>query len=856
LPIHPPAHAPAHAPVTLITPTAAMSPAVHGGRAKCLQRLIRLDMPVPTTVALSFDAVRGIARGEMPDIGAILEPFGPGPLLSVRPSSLDPDWGGPSAILNIGMSDARHAAMAAALGEAVATQLYLRFIQSYAVHVARLDPDAFHLPEEPSRAALRAMLKAYEVETDEEFPQDPAHQLAEVLRSMARAWEGTTARLLRLAKGAPQDAGLGLVVQAMALGVGAGESGSGVIQFVDAQTGLPRLTGRYLSQSQGREALTAEGRALYLTRDARGPSFEEQCPAAFAELIRYGGLIRARLREEMQIEFTLAGGQMRILDGVRVQRSNRAAVRIAVALAQDGIIGRDEAVMRVDPQALSEMLHRQVDPAAPRDVIVRGIAASPGAAWGRIALTAAEAEAVAARGENCILVRRETTPEDIRGMHAAKGVLTVRGGITSHAAVIGRGLGLPCVVGAADLEIDRKRRTVTAPGGRVLAEGDIITVDGTSGDILAGEPRMLEAALDDTFVTLLDWADTFRDIGVRANADTPRDAQTARNFAAEGIGLCRTEHMFFEGDRIGLMREMIFAESAADRKAVLERLLPLQRSDFAELFAIMQGQPVCIRLFDPPLHEFLPADRAGMRELAESLSLPLADVEARVAALTEYNPMLGMRGVRLGITVPEIYDMQARAIFQATVLASDRGDPVVPEVMIPLVSAMREVELVKGRIDTIAAAVRAETGVNFAYRLGVMVETPRAALRAAEIAQHAAFLSFGTNDLTQMTYGLSRDDAGRFMGAYVRAGVYEEDPFHSLDIDGVGELLKIGAERGRRGRPDITVSICGEHGGSRRAIEFCRKQGFDYVSCSPFRVPVARLSAAQAAIRDRMESKS
>ena len=838
-------------PVTLITPTAPMSPDVHGGRAKCLQRLVRLDMPVPTTLALSFFAVKSIAKGQMPDMAAVMAPFGPAPLLSVRPSSQDPDWGGPGAILNIGMNDARHAAMIETVGKTAATALYLRFIQSYAVHVARLDPDAFDLPAEPSRAALRAALGAYEAETDEAFPQDPTVQLAEVLRSMARAWEGTSARLLREAKGAPTEAGLGLVVQAMALGVGAGECGSGVIQFVDAATGQNRITGRYLSQSQGREALTAQTGAIYLTRDARGHSLEELCPDAFAELIRYGGLVRAKLREEMQIEFTLENGQLHILDGVRVQRSARASVRIAVALAEDGIIPRDEAVMRVEPAALSELLHRQVDPTAARDVIVKGIAASPGAATGRIVLSAGEAQASAARGEACVLVRRETTPEDIRGMHAAQAVLTVRGGITSHAAVIGRGLGLPCVVGASDLIIDRKRRVIHGPDGRSFAEGDVITVDGTTGAVLAGEPATLEAALDPAYRTLLGWADMFRDIGVRANADTPADAQTARNFDAQGIGLCRTEHMFFEGDRIGMMREMIFAKSADDRRAVLERLLPMQRADFAALFGIMQGRPVCIRLFDPPLHEFLPSDKAGMRELAAGLALPLSDVVARVEALAEYNPMLGMRGVRLGITVPEIYEMQARAIFQATVGVSRDGAPVVPEVMIPLVSAMREVELVKGRIDRVAAAVRSETGVDFDYRLGVMVETPRAALRAADIALHASFLSFGTNDLTQMTYGLSRDDAGRFMSTYVQQGVYEEDPFHTLDIEGVGELLKIGAARGRSGRPDVTLSICGEHGGSRSAIAFCRKQGFDYVSCSPFRVPVARLSAAQLAILDQ-----
>ncbi len=837
--------------ITLITPTSSMRPELVGGRAKCLQRLIRLNMPVPTTVALSFHAVQAIARGQLPDIGRIMEPFGPAPLLSVRPSSLDPDWGGPGAILNIGMTDARHAAMCAAIGEGPATSLYLRFVQAYAIHVARLDPEAFDLPDQPSLAALRAALAAYEFETDEAFPQDPQVQLTEVLRSMARAWDGTTARLLRQAKGAPADAGLGLVVQAMALGVGAGESGSGVIQFVDATTGERRITGRYLSQSQGREALSAEKGAIYLTQDGRGPSLEERCPEVLARLIAYGNQIRVRLREEMQIEFTLENGELRLLDAIRLPRSSRAAVRVAVALAEDGIIPRDEAVMRIAPSTLSELLHRQVDPAARRDRIVTGIGASPGAAAGRIVFTADEAQATAARGEDCVLIRRETSPEDIRGMHAARAVVTLRGGITSHAAVIGRGLGLPCVVGASDLAIDRKQRRILSPDGRSFAEGEVITVDGTTGEILAGEPKMLEAALDAAFQTLLAWADDFRDIGVRANADMPHDAQTARNFAAEGIGLCRTEHMFFEGERIGMMREMIFAETANDRAAVLDRLLPMQRADFAALFGIMQGLPVCIRLFDPPLHEFLPSDKAGMRDLAEWLALPMSDVEARVEALQEYNPMLGLRGVRLGITVPEIYDMQARAIFEATIAASREGEAVVPEVMIPLVSAMREVELVKARIDAVAAAVRSETGVNFTYRLGVMVETPRAALRAADIALHSSFLSFGTNDLTQMTYGLSRDDAGRFMSSYVKLGVYEEDPFHTLDVDGVGELLRIGAERGRKGRPEIVLSICGEHGGSRKAIGFCRRQGFDYVSCSPFRVPLARLSAGQLAIEDR-----
>ena len=841
-------------PVTLITATAPMSPEVHGGRAKCLQRLVRLEMPVPTTVALSFDAVRELAKGHMPNMSELLAPFGTAPLLSVRPSSQDPDWGGPGAILNIGMNKKRHAEMTKEIGQTAATAIYLRFIQSYAVHVARLDPEAFDLPDEATDVALQAALDAYEFEMDEEFPQSVESQLEEVLRSMARAWDGTSARLLRQAKGAPANAGLGLVVQAMAFGVGSGQSGSGVIQFIDETTGSPLVKGRYLAQSQGREALAEETGALYLTKDPRGPSLEDQLPEVFNTLIKFGEVCRNRLREEMQIEFTVENGKLSVLDAVRVQRSARASVRVAVTLAEDKIIPREDAIMRVQPAALSEMLHRQIDPSAKREVVASGIAASPGAASGKIVFSANEAQASAARGEPCVLVRWETSPEDIRGMHAAQAVLTMRGGITSHAAVIGRGLGLPCVVGASDLSIDRKKKLLVTEEGRSFAEGEVITIDGSSGNVLAGAPALIEAALDDKFQTLLAWADELRDIGIRANADTPTDAQTARNFQAQGIGLCRTEHMFFEGDRLGVMREMIFAESAEDREAVLERLLPMQRDDFAELFKIMQGQPVCIRLFDPPLHEFLPVEKSGMRDLADQLDLPLSDVNARVEALTEYNPMLGMRGVRLGLTYPEIYDMQARAIFEATVAASSSGDPVVPEIMIPLVSAMREVEMVKARIDAVATAVKGETGASFTYRLGVMVETPRACLRAEDIAEHAAFLSFGTNDLTQMTYGLSRDDAGRFMSAYVHAHVYEEDPFHTLDTDGVGELLEIGAKRGRKGRENVMLSICGEHGGSRSAIDFCRKLGFNYVSCSPFRVPIARLSAAQLAISDRLKS--
>lgn len=837
--------------VTLIVATSPMSAASHGGRAKCLQRLVRLELPIPKTVALSFDAVHGIVAGKLPDMDALLAPFGDSPLLCVRPSSQDPDWGGPGAILNIGMNDARFVDLCDSMGPEAASALYKRFVASYAIHVARLDPDVFDDITIDGQEGLSQVLRAYEDENEEPFPQDVRVQLAAVLRSMARAWEGTTARILRQAKGAPADAGLGLVVQEMVLGLGAdgqGECGSGVIQLVDGQTGLAQITGRYLSQSQGRDALGADAAALFLECDDRGASLEELAPEAFADLIAYTRIMRNRLREEMQAEFVIENNKVHLLDGVRIARSAQAAVRIAVSLAKDKIISREEALMRIEPRALNELLHRQIDPDAIRDRLAIGIAASPGAASGKIVFSGSAAQASAARDEPCILVRRETSPEDIRGMHAAAAVLTERGGMTSHAAVIGRGLGLPCVVGASEISFQINKKLLISPDGRVFKEGDIITIDGTSGDILAGEPQMIESAQDDAFETLMAWADEVRDIDIRANADTPADARTARHFKAQGIGLCRTEHMFFEADRLTVMREMIFADAPEDRRAALERLLPMQRDDFTKLFGIMQGLPVCIRLFDPPLHEFLPHDRPGHRALAEALDLPLSDVTRRVEALSEYNPMLGMRGVRLGITVPEIYDMQARAIFEATIAANKDGDPVVPEIMIPLVSAKREVEIVKTRIDAVAAAVHNETGIEVSYRLGVMVETPRAALLAGEIAPHTAFLSFGTNDLTQMTYGLSRDDAGRFMSSYVQQGVYPEDPFHTLDIEGVGELLKIGAARARKAQPDLVLSICGEHGGNPESIAFCRSAGFDYVSCSPFRVPVARLAAAQLAI--------
>ena len=831
----------------LITPSARIATATHGGRAKCLQRLLRLELPVPKTVAISFSGVHSIAAGNFEDLPEILSNFNNNDLLCVRPSSESPDWGGPSAIMNIGMNNLRYEELKQKLGADAASSIYINFVQAYSLHVARLDPDIFNPVETQNTAALAKVLEIYESETEHEFPQDITTQLSEILRSMARTWESTTARLLRQAKGAPLDAGLGLVIQVMAFGLGEGESGTGTLQLIDENDGKPKIKGRYKEQSQIRPEKSSEG-ALYLTKDDRGYSLEDNNEEIFRQLVEFATIMRVKLREEMQIEFSIQNGVLHILDGIRTPRRSQAAVRVAVTLAEDGIISRNEALMRVEPRAISELLHRQIDPEADRDVLGSGVAASPGAATGKIVFSAESAQSYASRGIDCILVRRETSPEDVRGMHAAVGVVTERGGITSHAAVIGRGIGLPCVVGVKDIRFQIKSKSLICNNGRQLKEGDEITIDGTSGDILFGSHKMVEAALDDAFQTLLEWTEEVSDMTVRANADTPQDALTARKFNAQGIGLCRTEHMFFESDRLTVMREMIFSKSAEDRRLVLERLLPMQRKDFIELFEIMKDLPVCIRLFDPPLHEFLPSDREGMHDLAEALGLPLSDVVRRVETMGEYNPMLGMRGVRLGVTVPEIYEMQARAIFEAIVQVSREGISVVPEIMIPLVSAKREVELVKKRVASVASQVGLETSAEVNYKLGVMVETPRAALRASDIAMNSEFLSFGTNDLTQMAYGLSRDDAGKFMSQYVQQGVFQEDPFHILDPEGVGELVKMGADRARSIKPNITLSICGEHGGNPESIAFCHQLGFHYVSCSPYRVPVAKLAAAQVAI--------
>lgn len=632
---------------------------------------------------------------------------------------------------------------------------------------------------------------------------DPA-EVIDTLRAMAQTWSTATAKILRQANGAPEDAGLALIVQRKVEGGPARQ-----VQGIDVASGVTLHQG-----------------------------IDKATKSQLLEAAKFLGDVAA---------FEMIGDQ--IVDVMPAQRVSRAEIQVVVDLVHAGILTREEAVLKIDPRALVEQLHPQIAPNGDVDIVCRGIGGSPGAAQGEIVFTALAAQAAHSQGRQAILVRSETTPEDIRGMHSAAGVLTSTGGTSSHAAVIAQGIGVPCVVGASEVKIDADAKTLTLCDGSLLSEGDPLTLDGTQGLVMRGALKLTHSPLSEAFKTLMAWADDIRQIGVRANADTRHEAETAKRFLVDGIGLCRTEHMFYEDDRIIVMREMILAEDLATRQAALKKLLPMQRDNFVELFELMEGAPVTIRLLDPPLHEFLPKEQEDIADLAAAMALPEDVVRARIEGMQEFNPMLGKRGVRLAVTMPEIYDMQARAIFEAATLAREKtGHVIEPEIMIPLVSADKEVQLVRARIEAIATEVLEETGTRPVFHLGIMVETPRAALRAGDLARSSTFLSFGTNDLTQMTFGLSRDDAGRFMREYVNRGVYAEDPFLTLDVEAVGELILTAVNRGRATNPNITIGLCGEHGGDPASVRFCQVAGFDYVSCSPYRVPIARLAAAQATL--------
>jgi pyruvate,orthophosphate dikinase len=631
-------------------------------------------------------------------------------------------------------------------------------------------------------------------------------------------------------------------------------SATGVAFTRNPSTGEKRLYGEFLINAQGEDVVAGIRTPQEITEAARGeagsnkPSMERALPQAFKELQRIYGVLERHYRDMQDLEFTVEQGNLWMLQTRSGKRTAKAALKIAVDLANEGLISRKEAVARIDASALDQLLHPTIDPNAERNIIATGLPASPGAASGEIVFSADEAEALKAKDKSIILVRVETSPEDIHGMHAAEGILTTRGGMTSHAAVVARGMGKPCVSGAGALRVDYAAGTMSI-AGRTFKAGDVITIDGSTGQVLAGRVPMTEPALSGEFATLMGWADAVRKLGVRANADTPNDARVALKFGAEGIGLCRTEHMFFDEGRIRAVREMILADDEKSRRAALAKLLPMQRADFVELFEIMQGLPVTIRLLDPPLHEFLPHSEEEIAEVAAAMGADPKKLADRARELNEFNPMLGFRGCRLALVYPEIAEMQARAIFEAAAEAAKRtGKPVVPEVMVPLIATKAELDLVKASIDAMAEAVARESGRSVKYQVGTMIELPRASLRAAEIAQSAEFFSFGTNDLTQTTYGISRDDSASFLGTYMARGILAADPFVSIDREGVGELMRIGVERGRATRAKLKVGICGEHGGDPASVAFCHEIALDYVSCSPFRVPIARLAAAQAAL--------
>ncbi|MCW5709727.1 pyruvate, phosphate dikinase [Shinella sp.] len=792
-------------------------------------------------------------------------------LLSVRSGARASMPGMMDTVLNLGLNDRTVEALGHDAGDArFAWDSYRRFIQMYGDVVMGLDHEVFEeiLEDEKGRLGheqdtelsavewqhiIARYKQTIQEELGEAFPQDPEVQLWGAIGAVFASWMNARAVTYRTLHNIPAVWGTAVNVQAMVFGNLGNSSATGVAFTRNPSTGENKLYGEFLVNAQGEDVVAGIRTPQNITEEARiasgsdRPSLEKLMPEAFAEFRGICDRLERHYRDMQDLEFTIERGKLWMLQTRSGKRTAKAALKIAVDMATEGLISEGEAVARIDPASLDQLLHPTIDPRARRDVIGSGLPASPGAATGEIVFTSEDAVRAEEEGRKVILVRIETSPEDIHGMHAAEGILTTRGGMTSHAAVVARGMGTPCVSGAGTLRVDLRNELLVAQG-LTLKKGDVITIDGSSGQVLKGEIPMLQPELSGDFGRIMEWADRTRRMKVRTNAETPADARAARSFGAEGIGLCRTEHMFFEGSRINVMREMILAEDEAGRRASLAKLLPMQRSDFAELFEIMHGLPVTIRLLDPPLHEFLPKSDEEIAEVAAALFIEEAALRRRVDTLHEFNPMLGHRGCRLAISYPEIAEMQARAIFEAAVEAArTTGAAVEPEIMVPLVGLKAELDYVKARIEAVAKAVIAESGVAINYLVGTMIELPRAALRAHVIAESAEFFSFGTNDLTQTTFGISRDDASAFLSTYIQKGIVEQDPFVQLDFDGVGELIRIAAERGRRTRADLKLGICGEHGGDPASIRFCEEAGLDYVSCSPFRVPIARLAAAQAA---------
>ena len=787
-------------------------------------------------------------------------------LVSVRSGARESMPGMMDTVLNLGLNDETVVGLAQVSGDPrFAWDSYRRLIQMYGSVVLGIDHHRFEdIIEEvklESGLLLDTELAAADWErvvdegkrlvkeaTGRPFPQDPRDQIWGAIGAVFRSWMNPRAKTYRRLHDIPDDWGTAVNVQAMVFGNMGETSATGVCFTRDPSTGENVLYGEYLINAQGEDVVAGIRTPQPMSRGGGTGelSMQEALPAAYAQLERVRSTLERHYRDMQDIEFTVQNEFLYVLQTRSGKRTAAAALRIAVEMVGEGLIERRDAVSRIGAASLEQLLHPMLDPQAKRTLLSKGLPASPGAACGKLVFTADEAERRASGGESVILVRAETSPEDIGGMHAARGVLTTRGGMTSHAAVVARGMGRPCVAGAGGVSVDERGRTLMS-GGVTLGEGDTITLDGATGEVFVGEVPTIEPTLSKEFGALIGWADEIRRMEVRANAETPADAAVARRFGAEGIGLCRTEHMFFDPARIGAMREMIMAEDEQGRRTALAKLLPFQRQDFIDLFRIMAGLPVTIRLLDPPLHEFLPRSESELAEVARGLGVDVETVRRRGEALAETNPMLGHRGCRLGITYPEIYEMQTRAILEGAMeVARELGRPVMPEIMIPLVGSARELEAARAIVERTAAEVPA--GAVVAYRVGTMIELPRAALLADRIAEQADFFSFGTNDLTQTVFGFSRDDAGKFLPHYLDAGLLPQDPFVSLDVEGVGELVRLACEKGRRSKSGLKLGICGEHGGDPASIRFCETLGLDYVSCSPYRVPVARLAAAQAAL--------
>ena len=861
-----------------------------GGKGAGLAEMANLGLPVPPGFTITTDVctyyyghnkeypkdLRAQVEKALAQVGRITgKTFGDksNPLLvSVRSGARASMPGMMDTVLNLGLNDETVETLAKKSGDRrFAYDSYRRFITMYSDVVLGVGHEHFEelldhhkerqgysldtdLSADDWAELVLRYKKRVKDELRQDFPQNPHQQLWGAIGAVFGSWMNQRAITYRKLHNIPENWGTAVNVQAMVFGNMGDTSATGVAFTRNPSTGEKKLYGEFLINAQGEDVVAGIRTPQEISETARKeagsdkPSMEYTLPKAYGELKRIYNVLERHYRDMQDLEFTVEQGKLWMLQTRSGKRTAKAALRIAVELANEGLISRNDAVLRVDPLSLDQLLHPTIDPRAHRRVIATGLPASPGAASGEIVFSSDEAAQLKSDGKKVVLVRVETSPEDIHGMHAAEGILTTRGGMTSHAAVVARGMGKPCVSGAGSLRVDYAAGTMSA-GGQTFKKGDHITVDGSTGQVLAGKVDMIEPQLSDEFATLIGWADKVRRLGVRANADTPADAKAAIRFGAEGIGLCRTEHMFFEEGRIQAVREMILADDEKSRRSAIAKLLPMQRADFVELFEIMAGRPVTIRLLDPPLHEFLPHGEKEVAEVAAAMRADPKKLAARANELSEFNPMLGFRGCRIAIVYPEIAEMQARAIFEAALEVGKRtGKPVVPEVMVPLIATKAEFDLVKARIDAMAEAVTREKGARVGYQVGTMIELPRASLMAGEIAQSAEFFSFGTNDLTQTTFGISRDDAASFLGVYTARGILPADPFISIDQQGVGELVKIGVERGRKVRPKLKVGICGEHGGDPASVAFCHETNLDYVSCSPFRVPIARLAAAQAAL--------